>query len=169
MSKVKITKNVDKSIEIMHSVGFWMQKSGLNPSDWWKPENMNKKFMLKHTEPDEYYVTIVDEKPAASMVLQETERNQSWKSVDGEKPKKALYVHWLCVHRDFAGQGYPKIMIDFAKDEARKRGFSLLRLDTSADEKKLCSIYEGLGFKLMGIEDEGEHKTAFYQEKVRAV
>ncbi|MFC1711621.1 hypothetical protein ACFLZ1_03490 [Patescibacteria group bacterium] len=63
-----------------------MKKSGLNPSRWWKPENMNSGFLLKHTEPNEYYVALVDKKPVASMILQETERTQSWKSVDGEKP-----------------------------------------------------------------------------------
>jgi len=143
-----------------------MEKSGLNPSSWWKPENMNIEFLFKHTEPDEYYVAMVGDKPAASMVLQETERNQSWKSVDRDKQKKALYIHWLCVHRDFAGKGFPKKMVDFAKVEAKKRGFSLLRLDTSANEKKLCLVYEDLGFILMGTEDDSGHKTAFYQDRV---
>lgn len=166
MDKVKIVKDVDKSIEVMYNVGSWMKQSDLNPSKWWKPENMNKEFMLKHAEPEEFYVAMMGDKPAVSMVLQETERNQSWKSVDGDRPKKALYVHWLCVHRDFAGQGFPKTMVDFAKNEARTRGFTLLRLDTIADEKKLCLIYESLGFKLVGTEDEDGHKTAFYEKKV---
>jgi ribosomal protein S18 acetylase RimI-like enzyme len=166
VKKVTIIKDVDKSIEVMHNVGLWMKRSGLNPSEWWAPENMNKKFLLKHTELDEYYVAIIEGKPAASMVLQETERNQSWKSVDGEKSQKALYLHWLSVHRDFAGQGLSKTMVEKAKDEAVKRGFSLLRLDTDADEVKLCSLYEGLGFKLMGTEDERKHRTAFYQMKI---
>jgi len=166
MKKAKIIKNVNRSIEVMHSVGLWMKKSGLKLPDWWKPENMNKEFLFKYTEPDEYYVAMVGDKPAASMVLQETERNQSWKSVDGNKAKKAFYVHWLCVHRDFAGQGLPKRMVSFAKDEAKRRGFSLLRLDTIADVKKLCSIYEDLGFKLMGTEDEDKHKMAFFEKEV---
>jgi len=166
LNKVKIVQDVDKSIEVMYNVGLWMKKSGLNPSDWWKPENMNKKFMLKHAEPDEFYVAIEGDKPVASMVLQETERNQSWKSVDGDKPKKALYLHWMCVHRDFAGQGFPKTMVELAKNEAKKRGFYLLRLDTIADEKKLCLIYESMGFKFMGTEKDDGHRTAFYQIRI---
>lgn len=163
---IKITQNLNKSLEVMYSVGLWMKESGLKPSKWWKPENMNKDFMLKHAEPDEFYVALVDKKPAASMVLQETERNQSWKCVDGKKPKKSLYLHWLCVHRDFAGRGLSREMVEFAKKEAGRRGFNLLRLDTNANEEKLCEIYEKMGFKFMGIEKEGGHKTAFYQLKL---
>ena len=166
MSKVEIIQNVDQAIEVMHNAGVWMAATGLNPSKWWKPENMNYKFMVKHAEPDEFYVAMVDGKPVASMVLQDTERNQSWKSVDGNKPKKALYVHWLCVHRDFAGQGLPKKMIAYVNSETKKRGFKRLRLDTDAGQQKLCKIYESLGFTLMGTEAEGEDSTAYFEKKI---
>ena len=165
-NNVKIIQDINLAIVVMHSVGAWMLESGLQPNQWWQPQNMNRGFLLKHTEPDEYFVALIDNKPAASMVLQETERNQSWKPIDGDKPKQALYVHWLCVAREFAGQGLPKTLIDFALKEAKRRGFSRLRLDTSANEKKLCRLYENLGFKLMGIEEEGSHATAFYQKEL---
>jgi GNAT superfamily N-acetyltransferase len=163
MQNERILQDMDKAIEVMFNVGNWMENSGLETGEWWKPENMNREFLLKHTEPNEYFVITIDDKPAASMVLQETERNQSWKPIDGETPQKALYIHWVCVNRDFAGKGLSKKLIDFAKNEAQKRGFSRLRLDTIAEEKKLCAVYEKIGFVLMGSEKEGEHLTAFYQ------
>lgn len=166
MEEVVIVQNFDKALEIMHGVGEWMEQGGMNPSQWWQPQNMNREFMLKRTEPDEYYVAIVDGKPVASAILQETERNQSWKYIDGKNPKRALYVHWLCVARNFAGKGYSKAMIDFAVKEAKKRGFKMLRLDTEADEEKLCNLYSGLGFKLMGIEKEESCNTAYFEMKV---
>ncbi|MBU0974640.1 GNAT family N-acetyltransferase [Patescibacteria group bacterium] len=162
MKNIKILNDVDKAIQVMHGVGMWMEEKGLNPGEWWKPENMNRKFLLQHTEPDEYFVALIDEKPAASMILQETERNQSWKSVDGNK-KSALYVHWLCVNREFASQGLSDELIKFAKKESKKRGFSRLRLDTDGEKEKLCSIYKNMGFTLMGTDREGTHLTAFYQ------
>jgi ribosomal protein S18 acetylase RimI-like enzyme len=160
---MKIIQDTDKAIEVMHGIGVWMEENNMHPSEYFQSKNMNSDYLLKRSEPSEYYVALVDESPAASMILQETERNQSWKSVDGENPKKALYVHWLCVSRAFAGQGFSNKMIDFAVEEARKRGFQLLRLDTNADEKKLCALYEKLGFQLMGMENEEGHTTAFYQ------
>jgi len=101
------------------------------------------------------------------MILQETERNQSWKPIDGNNPKKALYVHWLCVHRDFEGQGLSRKMFEQAEKEAVKRGFSILRLDTYADELKLCILYESLGFKLVGTDRDRDrdHLTAFFQKE----
>ena len=123
-------------------------------------------FLLKHTEPGEYCVAIINGKSAASMVIQTTERNQSWKSVDGNKPKKALYIHWLCVHRDFAGENLPKNMIDFAAKQARRQNIKFLRVDTNAKEVKLREIYEKLGFSLMSIEQEDYRNTAFYQKIV---
>src|SRR3989344_5128677 len=146
---MKIIQDADKAIEVMHGVGEWMEKSGLNPSLWWQPQNMNRNFLLQHVDPTEFYVAVINDVPTASVVLQDSERNQSWKSVDGDAPQKALYIHWLCVARDFAGQGLSKTMVDFAVREALKRELKLLRLDADANNKKLCSLYEGLGFELM--------------------
>lgn len=75
MSKFQINQNVNQAIEVMHHVGSWMETAGLNPSIWWQPTNMNREFLLQHTEPDEFFVLLVDNQPAASMVLQETERS----------------------------------------------------------------------------------------------
>ena len=164
MNNIRIVQDSTQGIQVMNSVGKWMENSGLNPSMWWKPENMNCEFLSKHTEPSEYYVALVNDTPAASVILQETERNQSWKSVDGDSPQKALYVHWLCVKREFAGEGLSKTMIEFAETMAIKKGFKLLRLDTDADEPKLCNLYKGLGFKEMGTEKESEHNTMFFEK-----
>ncbi|MEK7451230.1 MAG: GNAT family N-acetyltransferase, partial [Patescibacteria group bacterium] len=79
---------------------------------------------------------------------------------------KALYVHYLCVHRDFAGTGLPKLMIDFAAQKALENNIKLLRVDTNASMMKLRKIYEELGFTLVGIEQEDYRKTAFYQKKI---
>lgn len=163
---MEIIQDTDKALLVMHEAATWRVNQGVDPGDWWKPENMNRDFMLQHSEPDEYYVALEHGKPAASVILEDTERNQDWSFIDKDNPKKALYVHWLCVTREFAGKGYSKIMIDFAEKEAQKRGLSLLRLDTDADEEKLCRLYEGLGFHLMGIEGEGDHGVAYYQKEV---
>lgn len=140
-----------------------MEASGLHPSQWWKPANMNRDFLLQHAEPDEFFVVLCGGKPAASMVLQETERNQSWKAVDGLSPKSALYIHWLCVHRNFASTGLPRHMVTFAQQEATRRRFSRLRLDTNAGVQKLCDLYIQLGFTLIGEELVRNSKTAFFE------
>lgn len=101
-----------------------------------------------------------------SVILQFEQRNQDWTSVDGNQPQKALYIHWLCIYRDFAGRGLPKLMVDFAGKKALEHNIKLLRVDTNADQVKLRKIYEDLGFTLAGIEQEDYRQTAFYQKNL---
>lgn len=161
---INFTQDIDKAIAVMYNAARWLEDSGLKPSKWWRPQNMNRDFLLRYTEPDEYYVVLIDGQPAASMVLQETERNQSWQTVDGNKPQKALYLHWLCVHRDFAGKNLPQHMVDFSQKLAKKKKIKFLRVDCNADEIKLREVYERLGFKLIKIVKEEYRRTAFYHK-----
>lgn len=163
---VDFVQDMDLAISVMQNAGEWLLGSGKNPSKWWQPQNMNLAFLSQFAEPEDFYVGLVDEKPAVSAILQFDQRNQGWTSVDKDQPQKALYIHWLCVHRDFAGKGLPKIMIDFAAQKAQEHNINLLRVDTNASEMKLRKIYEDLGFTLVGIEHEDYRKTAFYQKAI---
>ena len=165
MNQIEIVQDMDQGIAVMHRVGTWMKNQGLNYSQWWNPKNMNRRFLLQYSEPNEYYVAMTDNQPIASVILQQTERNQSWQSVDGHHPQKALYVHWLCVDRHYAGLGLSKKMIEFAQKLAKAKGYKLLRLDTDADEPKLCHLYRQLGFQVKGIEKE-EERNVIYFEKI---
>jgi GNAT superfamily N-acetyltransferase len=70
------------------------------------------------------------------------------------------------VHRDFAGIGLSKKMVDFATQEAKRRDFVRLRLDTDARKAKLCTIYGKLSFTLVGKETVGDSSTAFFEKRV---
>jgi GNAT superfamily N-acetyltransferase len=161
-----VIQDADLAIDIMYKVGKWLVDSGLNPEEYFLPENMNHEYLLKHVEPNEFYVILIDDKPAASVVLQENQRNQSWECVDGKERKEALYIHWLAVNREWAGKGLPKVVLDLAIREAKKRGYKLIRLDTIASQPKLRKVYDDLGFKAVHI-GEGEFEdTVFYELKI---
>lgn len=162
---LKIVQDEDKTISVMHGAGKWLKDSGRKPSESWQPQNMNKDYLLKHAESSEFYAALIDGKPVAGMILQDNQRNQSWKSVDKDKKIVALYVHWLCVDHEYAGKGLPGVMIDFAAKFAKTKGIHILRLDTNAEEPKLRRIYEELGFNLRSTEKEGNHVTAFYEKE----
>ena len=160
----KISQDADKAIEVMHSAAKWMEDSGIHEKHW-RSAGMNRKSMLQNAEESEFYVLLIKGNPAAAAILQDNQRNQSWKSVDNGKGVQALYVHWLCVDPSYRGIGLPKVLLDFAKKTAMARGLRLLRLDTNAGEPKLMKVYEDAGFELIHIEQEGAHKTAFYQKE----
>src|SRR6185312_11334614 len=102
------------------------------------------------------YVVLVKGVPAAAAIIQEHQTLQDWSAVDGGTEPKALYVHYVAVARDFAGQGLPKAMLEFAASLARDKGITTLRLDTNADEPKLRGIYESCGFNEVTVLNE-EH------------
>lgn len=163
---IKIIQNVDQAISVMRDAGKWLLESGKKPSKWWQLQNLNRKFLFRYVKREEFFVGLVNNKPAVAAILQIDQKAQDWKSIDKNAPQLALYIHWLCVHRQFAGMGLPKAMINFATRLAKERNIELLRVDTNAKEMKLRKIYENLGFRLVGREQEDYRKTAFYQEKI---
>ena len=160
---IHIIQDMNLAISVMYNVGVWATKNGKDPHFYFNPKDMNAKYLIQHVNPDEFYVVLFNQEPTASCVLQEDERNQSWKCVDKSEPKKALYIHWLAVNRDYAGMGLSKIMIDFAIKEAKRRGFKRLRLDTDANEPKLTEIYKRHGFNIVHIENEDSMNIAFFE------
>lgn len=166
LGKVTIVHDMDRAVSLMKHAGRWLISSGKPISKWWHPDNLNKEFLLQYVSPDEWYVALVDGVPAGAAAFQFSQKSQDWAVVDGDNPKPALYVHWLCVSRAFAGRGMPRALIDFAAQKAKDQGVSLLRVDTNAEEEKLCRIYESLGFVKEAVTDEGYRKSALYQKQL---
>lgn len=82
----------------MRNAGRWLKKTGKKPSKWWQLQNLNRKFLLQYAKPKEFYVVLIDNKPAAAAILQINQRAQDWQGVDKNQSQPALYIHWLCVH-----------------------------------------------------------------------
>lgn len=164
--EVEFIQDVDKTVEVLRDAGAWLLESGKEPSKWWQLKNLNTDFLFQYAAPDEFYVGMVDNQPAVAAILQVGEEAQSWQSVDGDTPQPALYIHWLCVSRQFAGSGLTSEMVSFAARLAREKQLNILRVDTNASEEKLRVLYEGLGFELAGILEEDYRTTALYQKNI---
>jgi len=161
-----IIQNTDGALSVIKNAAEWLQKTGKGHSEWWDPENMNLEFFAEYAKPDEFYVLMKSNKPAAAVILQKEQNLQDWSAVDKNKPKDALYIHYVAVHRDFAGQNLVTDLIDFAESLAKKDGIDTLRLDTDADEPKLCSLYENLGFGRVEVLEEPNSRTALYEKEL---
>jgi hypothetical protein len=156
---VKFTQDMDLAISVMRNAGEWLLGSGKNSSKWWQPQNMNREFLLRYANPEEFYAGLVDEKPGVAAILQFDQRNQDWTSVNKNQPQKALYIHWLCVHRQFASKGLPKIMIDFATKKALENNFKDSKkrwaMILNAGKIKACNLKNGkkVYYQAVGMED----------------
>ncbi|TDQ42866.1 GNAT family N-acetyltransferase [Aureibacillus halotolerans] len=134
----------------------------LNDEDkaMWTIEDVSKGHILKQYALEEMYIGFVQGTPAATIVLQEIDRF-FWPN---ESKGDSLFLHKLCVRRQFSGQGLASCMIDFAKNEARKQNKAFLRLDCAADRPALCAFYEANGFKKVREQRVFDRfDTAFYE------
>ncbi|MGE3075410.1 MAG: GNAT family N-acetyltransferase [Dehalococcoidia bacterium] len=79
----------------------------------------------------------------------------------------AGFIHRLAVRRKFAGQGHAAALLDWAAQEAARRGKSTLRLDCMADRHRLCAFYEGCGFERVGsFVREPYYNNALYSRRL---
>lgn len=162
----QLVNDVDSAIAVMQEAGQWLLDSGRQPSKWWDPKNLNRDFLFQYAKPEEFYTLKIDGKPAAAVILQIDQNAQDWEAIDGDRQVPAMYVHWLCVRREFAGQGLPEKVTDLAADLAAQNQINILRADTNAEETNLREVYESIGFELAGIVQEDYRTTAFYQKLV---
>lgn len=61
----------------------------------------------------------------------------------------ALILHLLCVRPSKHGQGIGTEMVNFAIDEARRRGCAAVRLNTGNQNTPALSLYTKLGFEMV--------------------
>ncbi|MGE0599705.1 MAG: GNAT family N-acetyltransferase [Dehalococcoidia bacterium] len=82
--------------------------------------------------------------------------------------RDAGFIHRLAVRRNAAGQGHATALLDWAAEEAARRGKSTLRLDCMADRPRLCAFYERCGFERVGtFVREPHYNNALYSRPLR--
>jgi GNAT superfamily N-acetyltransferase len=78
-----------------------------------------------------------------------------------------IWLGWYAVHPQYQGKGYGKEILTWTVNEAKRRGYSLLRLYTSDDTNEATAqiLYEKFGFKEIRREkEEGKKYTTLYKE-----
>ncbi len=88
-------------------------------------------------------IAVVDGEPAGALIVSE-ERGEHVPAVD----ERELYMRLLITSRRFAGRRVGGRLVEYALDEARRRGIDLVRVDCWAGgDGELQRYYEGQGFK----------------------
>lgn len=152
--------DVETAINIMKEVTKWGRLAGLNV---WKNEYLTREKLMIGNNEDNFCIGQVSDDNACCMILQ-------WKDIlfwPQAEENEAGYIHKLCVRRKYSGMGLSRKMVEFAIEECKKRNIAYLRLDTGWNKKKLCNLYESLGFELVGktlLADRGEF--ALFEMKI---
>ena len=79
-------------------------------------------------------LAVVDSLPCGCVALHRLE--------EGICEMKRLYIK-----PEFRGKGFGKLLVNAVIDEAKKIGYSKMRLDTVPQMKEAINLYRGIGFK----------------------
>lgn len=159
---MKIVYNqVEEAISVMKEVAKWGREQGFRVwlDEWLTPEEL----LTDEAKPENFCIGEIDGKIACAFILQRSDSDY-WKD---SSDVQAVYLHKLCVRREYAHRNMTKIVIEAIKEECRKHGIKYIRLDTGLDEKVVRKIYLNAGFKIVDIIDfDNGRSMALYELEI---
>ncbi|MDP4088644.1 MAG: GNAT family N-acetyltransferase [Bacillota bacterium] len=79
-------------------------------------------------------------------------QDKEYEEVQWEKQcGKPMVIHRLCIAPQSQGSGIARAFIDFAEEYAKRNEYDSIRLDTFIHNLRACRLYEGKGYKKVGI------------------
>ena len=162
MEQVEIIYNeVETAISVMKEVATWGRNQGYRV---WLDEWLTKEELItQEAQPKNFCIGKVNDKVACAFILQNSDISY-WGVTP---PNEAVYLHKLCVKREFAHKEMTKSVVEAIRKECQKIGVRYIRLDTGLDEKTVRKIYLKAGFKIVDIIDyENGKSMALYELEV---
>ena len=160
MDKVDIIyTQPDEAIKVMKEVARWGRERGFRVwlDEWLTP----KELITEVAKPENFCIGKVDRKIACAFILQKSDSDY-WKD---SSEVQAVYLHKLCVKREYAHRNMTKLVVEAIREECRKKGIKYIRLDTGLDEKVVRKIYLNAGFKIVDIIDYDNGRSIALYEK----
>jgi ribosomal protein S18 acetylase RimI-like enzyme len=148
VDKFEIYPNqIDEAISVMKEVAEWGRNKGFRV---WLDEWLTKEELITdEVQPENFYIGKADGIIACAFILQWHD-SEYWDDADRNE---AVYLHKLCVKRDFAHRNMASIVVETVKRLCREKQIKYIRLDTGLDEKVVRKIYLRCGFKIVDIID----------------
>ena len=154
MEKVDIVYNrVEEAISVMKEVAQWGREQGFRVwlDEWLTP----KELINEDAKPEDFCVGKVDGKTACAFILQKND-SEYWKD---STSAQAVYIHKLCVKREYAHRNMTRSVVEAIKEECRNNGIRYIRL--------VRKIYLKIGFKIVDIIDyDNGRSVALYEMEV---
>ncbi len=117
----------------------------------WEREEVLWEQLSKEYAVEEFYLVTADDQFVGAFVLVDFDPTY-WKN---DAPKQCLYIHKVMVLDEAEKSGVSKHILDFFKEESKRRGFLVAKLDVREHKSKLRAYYERNGFVLHEIVDLG--------------
>lgn len=150
---------LDTILTVLDEAAEWLvTKSIAGP---WIPGSFSRQTFANQIARGEVYVAKLGEETVGTITLQWSDE-LFWPKA----PSDAGYVHKLALRPAYLRRGFGLQMLEWAERVSKAAGKNFLRLDCLAENGKIRSYYENLGFIHQGdVEIEG-WKASLYQKKL---
>ena len=129
--------DMDDVVEIIRSSASWYEDF-VEPEDFsdhlvdldWARENFSRR---------DFFVGRLGDEVVGTVTLQDVNRDH-------------VYLGYVYLHEDHVGNGFGKDLLDFARDETRRRGRKSMVLIAHPEAVWACRAYRKYGFQLIARE-----------------
>lgn len=129
----------------------------------WDKEEVLWKELKKSYEPENFYLVYVGNIAVGAFVI--VDHDPTYWRID--LPKEALYIHKVMVLDEVEKQGVSDQILTFFKQQGKKQGYDVVKLDVREYKNKLRAFYERNGFQLKETVDLGKgYLTCLYEYKL---
>jgi GNAT superfamily N-acetyltransferase len=120
-----------------------------------------KSFIDRHHLDLLQYLLVVEQSTGKAVGVTE------WYTVDTD-PKGMIWLGWYCVDQTHRGKGFGRAILEWTVATVKDMGYTTMRLYTTTDPNEADAqiLYEKMGFKLIGQEDEGRSYITLFREKI---
>ncbi|MEU6999586.1 GNAT family N-acetyltransferase [Nonomuraea sp. NPDC046570] len=152
-------------VELIEGAAAWL--ADMRTDQWQRPwpdlESRDARVMAGLTEGITWLVEHQG-RAVATVTITARPYRELWVGHEPDAP--ALYLHRLVVHRDFAGQGLGAEILDWAANEAVRRGLDWVRIDVWRTNERLHKYYQREGFEPVGTAPLPDYpSSALFQRK----
>ncbi len=152
-------RDLDRVLAVLDEAAEWLVAKGV--AGPWIPGSFSRQTFADQIARGEVYVAKLGKETVGTITLQWSDE-RFWPRA----PADALYVHKLALHPTYLRRGFGLQILEWAERVSKAAGKSFLRLDCLAQNGKIRSYYESLGFIHQGdVEIEG-WKASLYQKKL---
>jgi GNAT superfamily N-acetyltransferase len=147
-------EELDVVVDVLSESARWLRSRGI---DQW-PDPFPADRVDASIARGETYLVRVGGEVAGTVTLRWADPH-FW----GEQPPVAGYVHALAVRREFAGLGAK--VLEWASQQVRQAGRTLLRLDCLSENRGLRQYYERHGFVHQRDTIVEDFRTSLYERR----
>ncbi len=147
------------ALALLKSAAATLQQKGIDQwSIWLDPPAEKVKWVEEGVSNGEFYFILINGL-VAGMYRLLTADELYW----GPQEVEARYIHSLVVLNEYAGQQIGRRVLEQLITQSREAGIPLFRLDCNAANKALCSYYEQLGFRQVGLKQMPHSLNCLYE------